>query len=48
VLRLSAGLNIPVSERVEIGADILSPTFWFLGSQVEISLNVGLEVIFRL
>lgn len=48
VLRISAGLNIPVSERVEIGADILSPTFWFLGSQVEISLNVGLEVIFRL
>ncbi len=48
VLRLSAGLNVPVSERVEIGADILSPTFWFLGSQVEISLNVGLEVIFRL
>lgn len=48
VLRLSAGLNIPVSERVEIGADILSPTFWFLGSQVEISLNIGLEVIFRL
>lgn len=48
VLRLSAGLNLPVSERVEIGADILSPTFWFIGSQVEISLNVGLEVIFRL
>ncbi len=48
VVRLSAGLNLPVSERVEIGADILSPTFWFLGSQVEISLNVGLEVIFRL
>jgi len=48
VIRLSAGLNLPVSERVEIGADILSPTFWFLGSQVEISLNVGLEVIFRL
>ena len=48
VIRLSAGLNIPVTDRIELGADILVPTFWFLGSDVEISLNVGLELIYRL
>ena len=48
VIRLSAGLNIPVSERIELGVDLLVPTFWFLDSDVEISLNVGLELIYRL
>jgi hypothetical protein len=35
-------------DRIEIGADLLVPTFWFIPSGVEISLNVGLELIYRL
>ncbi|MFK8001944.1 MAG: hypothetical protein AB8H86_20275 [Polyangiales bacterium] len=48
VLRLAAGLNLPVSSRVEIGIDLLTPTFWFLLDQTLVSLNIGAEVIYRL
>jgi len=48
VIRLSAGLNYPISDRWEIGADILVPTFWFVDDEVQISLNVGLELTYRL
>ena len=48
VIRLAAGLNYPVSDKVEIGVDLLVPTFWFVDDQVQISLNVGLELIYRL
>lgn len=48
VLRLAAGLNLPVSSRVEIGIDLLTPTFWFLLDQTLVSLNIGAEIIYRL
>ncbi len=48
VLRLSAGINIPLSSRIELGFDILTPTFWFLPDQTVVSLNVAAELIYRL
>lgn len=48
VIRLAAGLNYAVSPDWEIGADILTPTFWFLADgNVAVSLNVGLEATYR-
>lgn len=47
-VRLSAGVNIPVSPRVELAVDLLSPTVWVLPERNAISLNIGAEVIFRL
>ncbi|MEM7606515.1 MAG: hypothetical protein AAF411_14245 [Myxococcota bacterium] len=48
VVRFSAGLNLAVSPRVELGVDLLAPTFWFVPDQTLASLNLGLEVIYRL
>lgn len=48
VLRLSAGINIPLSPRFEVGFDILTPTFWFLPDQTVVSLNIAAELIYRL
>ncbi len=47
-VRISAGLNVPVSERVELGIDLLAPTFWVIPGGVAVSVDVGLEVIYRL
>jgi hypothetical protein len=49
VVRFSAGLNLPVSSRVELQLDVLAPTFWILPSeQTAVSLNPALELIVRL
>ena len=48
VIRLAAGLNLPLSPRVELHFDILSPTFWVLPDRTTSSLNLAAEVIFRL
>lgn len=47
-VRLSAGLNLPVSERVELGVDLIAPTFWVIPTGVAVSADFGLEVIYRL
>jgi hypothetical protein len=49
VVRFSAGLNLPVSSRVELQLDVLAPTFWILpNEQTAVSLNPALELIVRL
>jgi hypothetical protein len=48
VIRLSAGLNIPLSSRFQLGLDLLAPTFWILPERTAVSLNVAAELIFRL
>jgi hypothetical protein len=49
VVRFSAGLNLPVSSRVELQLDVLAPTFWILpNEQTAVSLNLALELIVRL
>jgi hypothetical protein len=49
VVRFSAGLNVPLSSRVELQADILAPTFWILPDErTAVSLNPALELIVRL
>ena len=47
VIRLSAGLNYAISEHWEIGADILTPTFWILPDRTAVSLNIALEGTYR-
>ncbi len=48
VVRMSAGLNIPLSERTEIGFDILTPTFWVLPDRTAVSLDISVELVYRL
>ncbi len=48
VIRLAAGLNIPLSERFELGFDILTPTFWILPDRTAVSLNVAAELVLRI
>ena len=47
MIRLSAGLNYAISENWEIGADILTPTFWILPDRTAVSLNIALEGTYR-
>lgn len=47
VLRVSAGINIPLSANWEIGTDILVPTFWFIPNQTHVSLDLSLELIYK-
>ncbi len=48
VVRLAAGLNIPIGERMELGLDILTPTFWVIPNETAISLNLGARLVYRL
>ena len=48
VIRLSAGLNIPLSERFQLGVDLLAPTFWILPERTAVSLNIAVELILRI
>lgn len=47
-VRLAAGLNVPLGERVELGFDILTPTFWVLPDRTAVSLDLAAELILRL
>lgn len=48
VVRLAAGLNVPLSSRVELAFDILTPTFWVLPDRTAVSFDIAAEVIFRI
>lgn len=48
VVRLAAGLNVPLSDRFELGFDLLTPTFWVLPDRVVVSLDLAAELIWRL
>lgn len=48
VVRIGAGLNLPLSDRVELGADLLTPTFWVLPDRTVVSFNVAVELVVRL
>lgn len=49
VARFSAGLNLELGERFELGLDLVAPTIWFRPGLATIaSMNVGLELIVRL
>jgi len=47
-IQLAAGLAYGLSDRFEIGVDILSPTFWFLPDQRAFSLDIAIELVARL
>jgi hypothetical protein len=47
ILRIAAGVNYAINERFEIGADLLSPTFWFVGGDRPVSFDLALEGIYR-
>jgi hypothetical protein len=46
-IRISGGLNLPIGDHFEIGADILTPTFWFTPDGRATSFDVALEVVYR-
>jgi len=48
VVRLAAGVNVPLSDRLEASFDLLTPTFWVLPDRTVVSLNVAAELVFRL
>lgn len=47
-VRLAAGVNIPLGDRIELGFDLLNPTFWVLPDETAVSFDVAAELIFRL
>jgi len=48
VIRLAAGLNYAFSQDLEVGLDLVAPTFWILPDSVSVSLDVAAEVTYRL
>lgn len=48
VVRLSAGINIPLGDRFELGFDLLAPTFWVIPDGAAVSMNVAAELLWRL
>ncbi len=48
VVRISAGLNYALTDRFEVFADLLAPTFWIVDQEVFVSMNVALGVTLRL
>lgn len=46
-VRVAGGLNLPVTDRIELGADLITPTFWFTPDGRATSFDVALEVIYR-
>ncbi len=47
VIRLAAGLNYAISPDWEIGADIITPTFWILPDRTAVSFDIALEATYR-
>jgi hypothetical protein len=48
VVRLAGGVNIPLSRQIELGFDVLVPTFWILPDRTAVSLDLAIELILRL
>ena len=47
-VRVAAGVNIPVAENLELGFDLLTPTFWVLPDRTAVSMNIAAELVWRL
>ena len=47
VLRVAAGVNYALTPNWEIGADLITPTFFFLPDRVAVSMDIALEVGYR-
>jgi hypothetical protein len=47
VVRLAAGINYALSDEWEIGADLITPTFWVLPDDFAVSLDIAVEVTYR-
>jgi hypothetical protein len=48
VIRLAAGINYALSPNWEIGADIITPTFWILADgNAAVSLDIAIEATYR-
>lgn len=48
VVRLAAGVNFPLTRRIELGFDLLTPTFWVLPDRTAVSLDISAELVWRL
>lgn len=47
VFRFSGGLNFALSEQIELGVDLIAPTFWVLPERTAFSFNLGAELGYR-
>ena len=47
-VRVAAGINIPIAENLELGFDVLTPTFWVLPDRTAVSMNLAAELVWRL
>jgi hypothetical protein len=47
-LRLSAGLALPLGDRVELVFDLLTPTFWLTPNATLFSLDLGVELALKI
>ena len=45
LIRAATGLHIQLSERVALGLDLVTPTFWVLQDSTAVSLNFGCELV---
>ena len=46
-IQLAAGMNFPLTDFLELGIDVLAPTFWILPERRAFSMNFAAELIFR-
>ena len=47
-VRVAAGVNFPIAENLELGFDVLTPTFWVLPNRTAVSMNLAAEIVWRL
>lgn len=46
-MRFAAGLRFPVGESLELGLDLLAPTFWWIPQDRRVTYDVGAEITYR-
>ncbi len=46
-MRFSAGLRFPISETIELGVDLLAPTFWWVPEDRIVTYDLALELTYR-
>ena len=45
---MSAGLAFPLTPKIDLVTELLVPTIWITNDQMLLSMNLALELLFRL
>lgn len=48
VVRMAAGLDFPLSPTIDLVTELFTPMFWLTNNQMLLSMNLSLELCFRL